>query len=295
MHEQRSALGALVVDGFQRIFQDGRHPRVVARSAGWSSLVTSSDCTVDPDEFVDRLDHVLDGRHAAVRQRHQPGGHHLDLLAGGRAPVRRAGQRSGAQVENPLVVEQFAVADVERLVVDQQADDLAVGDVDERLAGLRVAVSGLGVRQRPDLVEGVQVGARQAVRLALVEVAAQPDVPVGQGEHRLGLGQQVEVELGLADLPRLDGEALSSVIMTASSSARSVTTTSAPLRRNVFGLAHPVDADHAAEVTGPAGLHAGRARPRTRPPRSAGDVEQLGRRAGTSRVRACRRCALRAG
>ena len=59
-----------------------------------------------------------------------------------------------------------------------------------------------------------------------------------------------------------------------SSSARSVTTTSAPLRRKFVGLAHPVDAHHVAEVTGTAGLYArqcvlehGR--------RVGGDVEQL--------------------
>ena len=83
-----------------------------------------------------------------------------------------AGQRPGAHVEDALVGEQFAVPDVERLVADQQPNDLAVGDVDNGLAGLRIAEPGLGVRQRPDLVEGIQVGAGQAVRFALVEVAA---------------------------------------------------------------------------------------------------------------------------
>ena len=43
---------------------------------------------------------------------------------------------------------QLAVAQVERLVVDEQPDELAVGDVDDRLAGLGVAVAGLGVRER---------------------------------------------------------------------------------------------------------------------------------------------------
>ena len=46
----------------------------------------------------------------------------------------------------------------------------------------------------------------QAVRLALVEVAAQPDVAVGQREQRLGLGQQLQVQAGLAEVPRLDRE-----------------------------------------------------------------------------------------
>src|SRR5208283_1456721 len=86
------------------------------------------------------------------------------------------------------------------------------------------------VGQRPDLVEGVQVGARQAVRLALVEVAAQPDVPVGQGEQGFRLGQQVEIEPGFAHMPWIDGESFVGD-HDCSSSARSLTTTSAPLRR----------------------------------------------------------------
>src|ERR687897_522883 len=46
----------------------------------------------------------------------------------------------------------LAVADVEGLVVDEQSDDLAVGDVDDGLAALRVAESGPRVRQRACLV-----------------------------------------------------------------------------------------------------------------------------------------------
>ena len=100
--------------------------------------------------------------------------------------------------------EQLAVADVERLVVDQQPDELAVGGVDDGLAVLRVAVAGLGVRQRARLVEAVEVGAGQPERLALVEVAAQADVAVGEREDRLRLREHVEVEDVLGDRPRLD-------------------------------------------------------------------------------------------
>ena len=78
--------------------------------------------------------------------------------------------------------QQPAVAHVERLVVDQQPDQLAVGDIDQRLAGLRVAIAGLRVGQRALLVEPVQVAAGQAVRLPLVQVPAPADMPVGQGE-----------------------------------------------------------------------------------------------------------------
>ena len=125
---------------------------------------------------------------------------------GRRDPVGPPGQRAGPEVEHPLVTQQLAVADVERLVVDQQPDQLAVGDVDHRLAGLREAEAGLGVGQRAQLVHAVEVGAGQAVRLALVQVAAPPDVPVGQREQRLGLGQHVAVQRAFPQAPRLDRE-----------------------------------------------------------------------------------------
>jgi hypothetical protein len=120
--------------------------------------------------------------------------------------VRESGQCAGPKVEHPFVADQLAVANVERLVVDQQAQDLAVGDVDDGLPRLRVAVARFGVRQRPDFVERVQIRAGQAVGLAFIEVAAKSDVPVGQREQRLRLSQHVEVQLGLADLPGFDGE-----------------------------------------------------------------------------------------
>ena len=99
-----------------------------------------------------------------------------------------------------------AVADVERLVVDQQPHDLAVGHVDHRLAGLGVAVTGLGVGQRPRLVEAVDVGARHAVGSPSSRLPRMRDVAVGQGEQGFRLGQQVEPQLGLAQRPGLDGE-----------------------------------------------------------------------------------------
>src|SRR5690606_33438609 len=124
------------------------------------------------------------------------------------------------------VREHLAVADVERLVVDEQPDQLAVGDVDDRLAVLRVAVAGLRVGQRAGLVVAAEVGARERERLALVEVAAQPDVAVGEGEDRLRLRQPAEVEALLGHAPRLDGELL--LDDHRSSSPRSSTTRVAP-------------------------------------------------------------------
>src|SRR3954465_3051529 len=58
-------------------------------------------------------------------------------------PARRPSSPSGATVQHPrarvglaLVREEPPVAQVERLVVHEQADELAVRDVDDRLAGL---------------------------------------------------------------------------------------------------------------------------------------------------------------
>ena len=118
--------------------------------------------------------------------------------------MRGASQHAGPQVQFPLVAAELTQAQVERLIVDEQADDLAVGDVDHGLARLGIAVAGLGVGHRALLVEAGEVGARQAGRLALVEVSAQANVTVGQREQRFRLIEYFQVEVGLAQRPRLD-------------------------------------------------------------------------------------------
>src|SRR3954453_2676969 len=60
------------------------------------------------------------------------------------------------------------------------------------------------IRQRTLFVVRVQIRARDDMRLTLVEIRAQPDVPVRQSKHRLGLRERVHVQRGLGDLPRLD-------------------------------------------------------------------------------------------
>ena len=89
-----------------------------------------------------------------------------------RLPLDVPSQDSVAEVEHALVRQQAAVTHIERLVVDEQADDLPVGDVQDRLPGLGEAVPGLGVGERPQLEERVQVRARHSEGLALVEVGA---------------------------------------------------------------------------------------------------------------------------
>src|SRR6516164_6847345 len=101
---------------------------------------------------------------------------------------------------------QRAVSHVEGLVVDQEAENLAVSDVDHGLAGLGIAVSRLRIRQRPDLIKAVQERARRKGRFTLFEVATQPDVPIGESEDRFRLPEQVKMQLALGNAPRVDGE-----------------------------------------------------------------------------------------
>ena len=228
MHERDAHLVVVGLLGLQRRGQRRRRARIgllVVRLA----VLVGHQLGLDhqPRAVAERLDLVVDRGGAALGQRDQARGGDPDLGAGRRAPVHAPAQDAGAEVEDPLVLEQLAVADVEELVVDVQAQELAVGDVDHRLARLGVAVGVLGVGQRPDLVQPVEVGAGQAVGLALVEVAAHPDVAVGQREDRLGLGEHVERQARLADRPGVDG-VVGAVLDHGSSSARSWTTRVAP-------------------------------------------------------------------
>ena len=202
----------VVLDRDEAGVQGGRRPRVgpdrdllapPPDPAAGDPLLVGDQLGLDdqPGRPVDRLDLVADRHHRAMGEGDQPGGPHLHRPVSGRPPLDDPVQGAGAQVQPPLVPVHVPVADVEGLVVHQQSDDLPVGDVDHRLAGLGIAVRGLGVRQRAPFVHGVEVGARDTVRLALLEVAAQPHVTVRQREHRLGPGEVLQVELGLPDAP----------------------------------------------------------------------------------------------
>src|SRR5690554_6743457 len=126
---------------------------------------------------------------------------------------------------------QGAIAHIERLVIDEQAKRLAILDVDHRLPLFGVAISDLGIGQRHGLVDTVQVGAGQRVRLPFVQVAAQTDVPVGKREDRLGVRQLIEIQLRLDNFPRRDRVGIRLDHRSSSSSARSLTTMSAPPSR----------------------------------------------------------------
>ncbi len=205
VHQDGAGVGGARPLGCEGLLQRRRRTRVLlhARLRLVGDQLRLDD---DPNGLVDRLDLVGDRRHRSLRERDEAGRADLDDLVGGRAPLHLAVQGPRPQVERALVGSQLAVADVQGLVPDQQPDHLAVGEVDDRLAHLGLAVGGFGIRQRALLEEPVQVGAGQRQRLPLIEIAAQADVTVGEREHGLGLRQEVEIEAQLGQRPGLDGE-----------------------------------------------------------------------------------------
>ena len=155
---------------------------------------------------LQRTHGVAQGEHAALVQRHQPGGADLDGTPARRAPAQLARERARAEVQHALVVQEAARADVERMALDQQSHRGAVDRVHQRLGRLRVAVPGLGVDHRAQLVHARQVRARHTDRLALVEGSADAETAVRDGEDGLGARQVVELQPGLAQAPGFDGE-----------------------------------------------------------------------------------------
>src|SRR3954452_339471 len=133
-----------------------------------------------------------------------------------------------AQIESALMTLEHAVSDIERLIVDEEADDLPVGHVDQRLSFFGVPVAGLRVGQGQRLVEAVEVRAGQGMGFAFVEIAAQADVAVRQCEDRFRLTESIEVQDRFGNRPGLDGEGVGTTHVAVRSSARSSTTMSAP-------------------------------------------------------------------
>ena len=152
----------------------------------------------DPRRRLDRLHLVPDGQHGALGEGDQAGGPDPHPATRRRDPLDGSRQRPGPAVERALVVQQLPVAHVERFVVDEQAEELPVGHVDDPLTHIRKGVTLLGIAQRRRLEETVEVGAGRTHRFALLEGAPDPEVAVGQGEQGLGALELVEVEAHLA-------------------------------------------------------------------------------------------------
>jgi hypothetical protein len=189
------------VDGNQRRFGDrvGAARIVRARAAaGGDQLGGDSD-----QHWGERHDLVGDRRQVTVRERDEPPGADAQALAGCGLPLDLTHQDGAAHVQRAPEAREARRGEVERLVVDQQADDRAVGGVDDRLPGPREPERVLGIADRPRLVEAVENRPGGVRRRALVGRAAQPQIAVADREHRLEGRQPVKLEPVLDDLPRV--------------------------------------------------------------------------------------------
>jgi hypothetical protein len=205
VHQPGARAARRVLPGGQRRPEHGRDPGITARRG---KLLVGHELGLHRHRYlaVEGLHVVADGRDRPLREGHQPGRGHPDCPPGRGDPVGGPAQCPGPEVQAPLMGPQLPVADVERRVVHQEPDQLAVRHVDHCLPGLREAVARFRVRQRPQFVDAVQVRPRQPVRLALIQGPAPADVPVGQREDRLGLRQHRQVQAGLPQPPRLGRE-----------------------------------------------------------------------------------------
>jgi hypothetical protein len=168
--------------GPQRRIQYCRYPRI--GSARRHPLI-SDQLRLDNKARgrIHRFDVVADGGHRSLGQRYQPHRRDPHGPSGRRGPLQAPAQHAGPEIEGALMGQQPAMTDVERLVVDHQSQHLAIGDVNNRLAQVRVTEAGLCIWQRAEFVAAVQIRARQPVRLALIEVAAPAHMAVGKGEQ----------------------------------------------------------------------------------------------------------------
>src|SRR5690606_13887008 len=222
--------------------QRRRHPRVAG--VGLDGFVGQQVGLGDQlDPRVERLDLVADRGHGPLGERHESFGADPNTTAGGGGPFGLPSERPGTEVEDPEVVRGVAVTHVERFVLDEQADDLAVGHVDDGLAGLRIAVGAFGVRQFVLFVETVEVGAGHAPRFALLQRSPHTDVAVGKRERRLGALELIEVQALPAKLPGgthitpSHSGRTTDHVRSSNRSARSSTTMSAPCSRSAFSWA----------------------------------------------------------
>jgi hypothetical protein len=204
--QERAGVGDAVLLRDQRVGQRGLDPRIGVIAG--RQLLVGHQLRLHHQQRggVEHLHLVLDRGHGPLGQRHQPRRTHPHHPARRGLPLHIPRQRARLQVQHPLVPAAPPVPQIERLVLHQQPDQLAVGDVDDRLTRLRIPVPTLRVRQRAPLVERVQIRPRNRMRLPLVEVAPQPDVPVRQREHRLDLTHPVQIQPRLPHHPRFDRE-----------------------------------------------------------------------------------------
>ena len=98
----------------------------------------------DPDGLVERDDLVVHRGQVAILERGEATRADQHAPAARGRPFQLTAQHARAQIEHALEPRQPGGGHVEGLVVDEQADDRAVGGIDDRLAYARQPVGVLG-------------------------------------------------------------------------------------------------------------------------------------------------------
>ena len=137
---------------------------------------------------------------------HKPGKAHLQQGPAPRAPEKAAAKGAPAHVEHAPVLPHIRDAEIEPLPVRRERKALRVHDIADGLVVFRVAVgflavdNGLGIKNAVEkaALDGLRAGGR-----ALLQIAAQADKAVAQGEDRFVLPQIPRGEAVLRDLPCL--------------------------------------------------------------------------------------------
>jgi len=151
-----------------------------------------------------RLDLIHHRRDRTLREQDHPRRGNANQAPRRRNPLRHTPQHPGPQAEHTLVPAQLAVPDIERLILDQQPDDLAIRDAHHRLPILGITIPSLRTRQRPRLIQPSEIDPRQPKRLPLVEVRPHPHVPIGEREHQLCLHQEPKIKRSHVNRPPLN-------------------------------------------------------------------------------------------
>ena len=110
----------------------------------------------DTDVLVERDDLVVHGGQVAILERGEPARADQHAAAARGLPFHLAAQHAGAEIEHALEPLQPGGGQVQGLVVDEEADDRAVGGVDDRLTHPRQPVGVLGIEDRPGFVQPVE-------------------------------------------------------------------------------------------------------------------------------------------
>ena len=185
------------------------HPQVLQRFAGHAGVVRVGEVghraflpadEARPAREVERLDRVPHDEQLALRQRGHALHGHLHLATLRRAPADEARHQAALHVQRAAAGQHLAGPEgFVNLVLQEKAQVLHIGQVDNTLLGLGKAVQLLAIADRFHIVKGVDVGpadAGYARGRPFLRTGAHAQVSVGGVKQALLQGVLCRVPLG---------------------------------------------------------------------------------------------------